>query len=102
LGQIFYHLGIFAYLFNEKYESKLNQSISSIHTAISLATIRAEENKNKEVEFLMQVWINLNPEDTEVVDSSFVLEFLKLVFDPYSRRVTQQSDLVQSYFDTLK
>lgn len=46
--------------------------------------IKVEERKLREEELLMQVWSKINPRNTERVESQIVVEFLKLIYDPYS------------------
>ena len=38
----------------------------------------------KEEEFLTQFWVKVNPLNEDFIDSNIVLEFLKLIYDPYS------------------
>jgi hypothetical protein len=51
--------------------------------------IKIEERKLREEEFLIQLWLKVNPLNSEFVDSHIVLEFLKLVYDPYSTTASQ-------------
>ena len=37
----------------------------------------------REEEFLIQLWLKVNPVNEENVDSHIVLEFMKLIYDPY-------------------
>lgn len=61
----------------------------------------------REDEFLFQFWLKLNPLSEERVDSHIVLEFLKLIYDPYINTSNEaysrkQEELIQQYIQAIK
>lgn len=52
----------------------------------------------------MQIWIKINPRNTERVESQIVVEFLKLIYDPYTSATnsTKQERLVNEYTYAIK
>ena len=66
--------------------------------------IKIEERKLREEEFLIQFWLKVNPPNEETVDSSIVLEFLKLIYDPYiaSQSTSNQEELVGEYVIAIR
>lgn len=60
--------------------------------------MKIEERKLREEEFLMQVWIIINPNNYEFIDSGLFLEFLKIIYDPYSGGYkNKQEDLLKNF-----
>jgi len=53
-----------------------------------------EEHSLREEEFLMQFWFLLNPFNNETIEAAIVLEFLKLVYDPYSKPTDEILDQI--------
>ena len=82
VGQLMFVLGIFKYLYNEDFEKQQSKRYS-IDQPLNNIQIKIEERKLREEEYLIQVWLKVNPLNHETVQSDIVLEFIKLIFDPY-------------------
>ena len=52
----------------------------------------------------MQFWIKINPKGNEKVEAQIVLEFLKLIYDPYSSHNNNknQERLIKEYIKAIK
>ena len=51
----------------------------------------------------MQVWLMLNPKGLSNIDSQIVLEFMKLIYDPYAGQNNQnQVKLVSEFLRAIK
>lgn len=79
LGYIFFFLGVFKVAYNENFQidsSKIEEG--------SFKAVKNYEWKEAEENFLKNVWAIINPKHNEVIDWGSLIEFLKLLFDPYS------------------
>lgn len=58
----------------------------------------------REEELLMQIWIKINPKNMERVETQIILEFLKLIYDPYTSSINsyKQEKLVNEYLQAIK
>lgn len=69
IGQLFYVIGVFRYMFNEEFNRQQMLIRSRLEKKLSQAEIKVEERKLREEEFLMQFWLKINPGNDENVDA---------------------------------
>ena len=63
--------------------------------------IKKGERKEKEIEFLEQIWILLNPKDKEFINSEIFEGFLKILYS-YSEKINAKKEIIKYINDYLK
>ena len=97
LGYILYFLDVFKVQYNEQYLNKLSQKSGkkfhkemvneqslNNYSVISFVTLKNEERRIHEENFLHKLWDLLNPSESDYIEREILYEYLKLMFDPYT------------------
>jgi len=106
LGEILTHLTIFRETFeinsqNQSQKSKMGsknsiQNYKNINLELK-KTKKSEARKRSEIQFLEQLWMLINPENTKAIRADTIKEFLKILFSPLSASPKEISDILVKF-----
>ena len=89
LGEVLYFLSLFRETFNTSF---LNNNLNAIRKNKLL-----EMRKERELNFIEQLWIIINPENNDLIRIDTMKEFLKILFSPLSHSVKEMSELLSKF-----
>ena len=119
LGEVLYYLNIFRESFNTNGVSSTSQILSNsnldakkhindhLKSFYSYKDIqnnlkqnkKSEIRKKKEILFIEQLWITLNPESKFTIKVEMIKEFLKILCSPLSSSIKETSDILIQFLE---
>lgn len=96
IAQVLTELRVFREILNPKSNNGEVKKITDLKEKIAKVRDR-ETRKIEEINFLEQIWICLNPKNTETIKGEIFGEFMKILFSPVDSSVKEISSILKQF-----